>query len=109
MALTTIVVGCDLSAPGDLAVDRACELALAHRASLILVHAQHDAGEGNAGDPALLEKIGEVSAAVRVEAARHLADRLALIQARGIAAEVASRPGPAGEVVAAIASERWPI
>jgi len=106
MPLTTIVAGCDLSVPGDLAVDRACEVALAHGAHLILVHAQDDAGEGNTGDPALLAKIGEVTAAVRVEAARHLADRLALIQARGITAEVASRPGPAGELVAAIASER---
>jgi len=101
----TIVAGCDLSAPSDLAVDRAVELALGHGARLVLVHAQHDAAEADAGDPELLETIGEVTAAVRVEAARHLADRLALIQKRGVAAEVASRPGPPGEVLAAIAIE----
>lgn len=105
MPLATIVAGCDLSVPGDLAVDRAVELALAHGARLVLVHAQHDAAEDHAGDPAVLEKLGEVAAAVHVEAARHLADRLALIQARGVAAEVASRPGPPGEIVAAIAEE----
>jgi nucleotide-binding universal stress UspA family protein len=104
MPLATIVAGCDLSVPGDLAVDRAVELAVAHGARLVLVHAQDDGTEA-AGDPALLEKIGEVSQAIRVEAARHLADRLAAIQARGVAAEVASRPGPAGEIVAAVAAE----
>ena len=83
--IATIVAGCDLSAPSDLAVDRAVELALGHGARLVLVHAQHDAAEADAGDPELLETIGEVTAAVRVEAARHLADRLALIQKRGVA------------------------
>ena len=42
MALTTIVVGCDLSPPSDAALDRAAALAAAHRARLVLVHALAD-------------------------------------------------------------------
>ena len=42
MALTTIVVGCDLSQGSDVALDRAIQLAEQHRAKIIVVHAQAD-------------------------------------------------------------------
>lgn len=106
MALTTLLVGCDLSDGSDVALERAIQLASQHRARLILVHAQSDDAPMVDVDNEMLKQLGEVSAAVRVEEARELADRLVRIQAMGLEAEVISRIGPPGEVLAAAAIER---
>jgi nucleotide-binding universal stress UspA family protein len=106
MALTTILVGCDLSDGSDSALDRAIALAEQHRAKIILVHAQADDAPVEHVDSEMLKRLGEVSAAMQVEEARGLADRLVKIQARGLTAEVISRIGPPGEVLAAAATER---
>lgn len=105
MALTTIVVGCDLSGPSDISIDRAVALAELHEARIVLVHAQANDAPIAEVDNEMLEKLGEVSAAVRVEEARQLADRLAAIQARGIRTEIVSRVGPADEVLTAASIE----
>ena len=105
MQLTTIVVGVDLSVPSEQAVDRAAALAQLHGAKLVLVHGQADDAPIPNTDSAMLEQLGEVSAAVRVEEARRLADRAAQLEAKGLSVEVASRVGPPGEVVAQVASE----
>ncbi|MDQ3295418.1 MAG: universal stress protein [Myxococcota bacterium] len=105
MALTSIIVGCDLSGPSDQALDRALAIAELHRATLVLVHAQpNDAPIGEV-DNEMLAQLGAVSAAVRVEEARQLADRLTAIQARGIRTELVSRVGPPDEVLIAAALE----
>ena len=106
MAITTIVAGCDLSGPSDQALDRAIAIAEQHHAKLVLVHAQASDAPIAEVDSAMLEQLGEVSAAVRVEEARQLADRLAMSEARGIHTEVVSRIGPADEVLAAVALEQ---
>jgi nucleotide-binding universal stress UspA family protein len=105
MALTTIVVGCDLSSSSDLALERAIALAEMHKARIVLVNAQANDAPIAEVDNKMLEQLGEVSAAVRVEEARQLADRLALIQARGVATEIVSRVGPADEIIIAAATE----
>jgi nucleotide-binding universal stress UspA family protein len=105
MAMTTIVVGTDLSGPSDIALDRAVALAELHKARLVLVHAQaNDAPVGEV-DNEMLEQLGEVSAAVRAEEARQLADRLGAIQARGLRTELVSRVGPPDEVLTAVSIE----
>lgn len=105
MALTSIVVGCDLSGPSDLALDRAVAIAELHKAQIVLVHAQpNDAPVGDV-DNEMLERLGEVSAAVRAEEARQLADRLAAIQARGVRTDIVSRVGPPDEVLTAASLE----
>lgn len=105
MALTSIVVGCDLSGPSDLALDRAVALAELHKARIVLVNAQaNDAPVGEV-DNQMLEQLGEVSAAVRAEEARQLADRLAAIEARGVRTEIVSRVGPADEILTAASIE----
>lgn len=108
MALTTILVGVDLSASADQALERAIGLAELHGARLVLVHAQpNDVAASEVGDVdnAMLEQLGEVSAAVRVEEARQLADRLAAIQARGLRVDLISRIGPPDEVLTAASLE----
>ena len=105
MALTTILVGCDLSDGSDIALDRAIQLAEQHRASIILVHAQADDAPIEHVDNAMLEQLGEVSAAVRVAEARELASRLGTVQQRGLAAEVISRAGTPADVLVAVAAE----
>ncbi|CAN5681566.1 hypothetical protein BH11MYX3_BH11MYX3_38740 [soil metagenome] len=106
MAITTILVGCDLSEGSDSAVERAIQLAEQHKAKVILVHAQADDAPVENTDNEMLKQLGEVTAAVRVEEARGLADRMARIQSRGIETDVISRGGPTGEVLAAAAVER---
>ena len=103
--LTTILAGCDLSGPSDQALDRAVAIAERHRAKLVLVHAQADDAPIAEVDNAMLEQLGEVSAAVRVEEARQLADRLSAIEARGLRTELVSRIGPPDEVLAGAALE----
>ena len=105
MAITAVVVGCDLSEPSDRALDRALAIAQRHGAKVVLVHAQADDAPIAEVDNAMLEQLGEVSAAVRAEAARQLADRLDLIDKRGIRTEIVSRIGPPDEVLAAAALE----
>ncbi len=105
MTIQTILVGCDLSEGSDHALARAAAIAELHRARLALVHAQADDAPIGGSDNEALKQLGEVSAAVRVEEARQLADRLADLQARGIRAELISRMGPPGEVLASVALE----
>jgi nucleotide-binding universal stress UspA family protein len=104
--ITTILVGCDLSAQSDQALDRAIAIAERHAARVVLVYAQADDAPIAEVDNAMLQQLGEVSAAVHAEAAIQLADRLTAIQARGLRAEVISRIGPPGEILAAAAVEQ---
>ncbi len=106
MALTTIVVGTDLSQPSDHALDRAVALAELNKARLLLVHAQANDAPIAEVDNDMLERLGEVSAAVRAEEARQLGDRLAAIEARGVKIELVSRVGPPDEVLTAVAIEQ---
>jgi len=106
MAITTIIAGVDLSVPSDHAVERAVAIALKHGAELVLVHAQADDAPIAEVDNAMLEQLGEVSAAVRVEEARLLADRMGAIRERGVEVDVVSRVGAPGEILAAVAVER---
>ena len=105
MALTTILAGCDLSEGSDRALDRAISIAELHKAKVVLVHALADDAPIEDVDNELLAQLGEVSAAVHAAEAQQLADRLALVLARGLRAEVISRVGPPGEVIAAVAVE----
>lgn len=106
MSLFNILVGLDLSEGSDLALDRAIALAEQFDAKLILVHAQADDAPLEEVDNEMLKQLGEVSAAVRVEEARQLADRLDKINARGLTAEVVSRVGPPSEIITTAADER---
>jgi nucleotide-binding universal stress UspA family protein len=105
MGLTTIIAGCDLSVASDNALERAIGLAELHRAKLVLVHAQASEAPIAEVDSAILEQIGEVSAAIRAEEAGRLAGKLVEIQGLGIRAAVISRVGPPDEVLAAAARD----
>jgi nucleotide-binding universal stress UspA family protein len=106
MAITTILVGVDFSGGSDQALERAIAIALQNHATVVLVHAQADDAPIAEVDNAMLQQLGEVSAAVRIEEARLLADRLDEIRGAGLDAEVVSRIGPPGEILAAAAAER---
>lgn len=106
MPLTTILAGCDLSNHADQALDRAIAIAELSGAKVVVVHAQADDAPIAEVDNAMLEQLGEVSTALRHEEATQLAERVATIQARGLRAEVVSRVGPPGEILAALAVER---
>src|SRR6185436_6152471 len=107
MALTTILVGCDLSPASDVSLDRAVAIAAQHGAGIVLVHAQAEEDAPHAAiDPATLQQLGEVSAAVRAADAVALADRMAQVEARGVAVELISRIGPPDEVLAHASVER---
>src|SRR5262249_54659985 len=106
MAITTILAGVDFSTGSDHALERAIAIALQNHARVVLVHAQADDAPIAEVDNAMLEQLGEVSAAARVEEARLLADKLDEIRAAGLDTEVVSRIGPPGEVMAAAAAER---
>ena len=105
MSVSTIVAGYDLSPVSDAALDRAVGLAAAYHAKLVIVHALADDAPIDRTNNELVDKLGEVSAVIRAQEAVRIADRLAAIQATGITAEVASRGGPPGEVLAAMALE----
>jgi nucleotide-binding universal stress UspA family protein len=105
MGLTTIIAGCDLSGPGDEALDRAIGIALRHRAKIVLVHAQASEAVRSEVDSALLAQLGEMSAAIRAEEARRLADKLAELGRLGLPAAVISRLGPPDEVLASAAHD----
>ena len=104
--IATIVTGVDLSAPSEQAVARAAGLALLHGAKLVLVNAlADDAPIENVGND-LLQQIGEVTAAMRAEVAKRLAERLTALRESGVDAELVSITGPPGEVVGQVAKER---
>ena len=105
MGLTTIIAGCDLSAASDQALERAIGLAALHHAQLVLVHAQATEPAMAEVDHAMLQQIGEVSAAIRAEEAGRLAGKLVEIQALGVRAKVISRLGPPDEVLAGVAHD----
>ncbi|MGE5180985.1 MAG: universal stress protein [Acidobacteriota bacterium] len=106
MKLTTIIAGVDLSTPSDQALERAAALAQLHGAKLVIVHAQTDDVPIEHVGNEMLEQLGRVSEAMRVEEARQLAERQDRFVERGIACEIVGRAGPAGEVVAQVAKER---
>jgi nucleotide-binding universal stress UspA family protein len=105
MALTTIIAGCDLSASSDQALERAIALAELHRAKIVLVNAQTDEVSPPEANNAVLEQLGEVSAAIRAKEAVQLADKLSEIQALGLRASVISRIGAPDEVLASAAHD----
>ena len=112
MAITTILVGCDLSVHSDHALERAIAIAELHRAKIVLVHARADEASGaasgerpDAPTSALIEQLGEVAAAVHAAEAIRLADKLAEIQARGLVASVVSRIGAPDEVLTGAADD----
>jgi nucleotide-binding universal stress UspA family protein len=105
MALTTIIAGCDLSAPSDHALERAIAIAELHGAKIVLVHAQSDGALSGATDSELLTQLGEVSAAVHAAEALRLAEKLAEIRARGLVASMISRVGPPDEVLTTAAHD----
>lgn len=108
MTITTIIAGYDLSNPSEQAVERAVALAAFHKARLLLVHGQSDDAPKAAARESqnlIVAQLEEVSAAVRTEEARLLADKLAAIEARGVTAELISRAGPADELLASTAED----
>lgn len=105
MAIKTILVGCDLSDGSDQALDRAIPIAEQHGARIVLVHAQADDAPIAEVNNDVLEQLGEVSAAIRVEEARELAQRMANIVARGLPTDIISRIGPPGEILSKAAGE----
>ena len=106
MTITTVVAGVDLSVPSDQALDRATALAELHHAKLVVVHAQAEDGPIPNVSNDVLKQLGEVSAAVRAEETRRLAERVQKIQTRGVVVELVSASGAPGEVVAQTAIER---
>src|SRR5690606_26590483 len=104
--LTTIVAGVDLSEPSLQALERAAALAQLHGAQLVMVNAQADDAPIENVDNAVLEQLGQVSAAVRAEEARRLAAKVDEITARGITVELVTRAGAPGELISEIARER---
>jgi nucleotide-binding universal stress UspA family protein len=106
MKLTTILAGADVSLPSDQAIDRATALALKHGAKLVIVHAQATDGAVEGATKDVVKQLGEVTAAMKLELARRLDERLRTVRALGVDAEVMSPTGAPGEVVAQIARER---
>ncbi len=106
MTLSVIVAGVDLSAPSDCATQRAASLALTHHAKLVLVHATSDDAPIEHADPSVLEQLGEVTAAMRAEVARRLADHVIAIRERGVDVDLVSPEGAPGEVVPQVARDR---
>lgn len=106
MALSTILVGCDLSPCSEQALDRAVAIAAQSGALIVLVHAQEDDTPHAQIDTEAMKQLGEVSAAVRAVEARAIADRMAQIEAGGVRTDLVSRIGPADEIIAQAAEER---
>lgn len=106
MKLASVLVGCDLSPASDQALDRAVGIAALHGAKILLVHAQADDTPPTEIDREVQQQLGEVSAAVRAHEARGLADRMAKIEARGLAVDLISRLGPPEEVISQAAADR---
>jgi len=106
VGLDTIVAGIDLSVPSEQALERAAALAQHHGATLVMVHAQADDAPIEHVDNDVLEQLGEVSAAVRVEEAKRLAEKVQHLTKLGVSVELVSRTGAPGEVISEIAKER---
>src|SRR5262249_39880038 len=106
VGLTTIVAGIDLSVPSEHALERAAALAQHNGARLLMVHAQADDAPIENVDNEVLKQLGEVSAAVRAEESRRLAEHVQLLRGRGVAVELISRTGPPAEVVSEVAKEQ---
>ena len=106
MTLTTILAGADASVPSDQAIDRAAALAAKHGAKLVLVHAVANDTVVEEVDNEMVLQLGAVSAAMRAEVAKRLAEKLATLRAQGIDAELATPVGAPGEVVAQLAKQR---
>ena len=104
--MNSIVVGVDLSAPSDQALERASALAQLHGATLVLVHAQADDAPIEHVGNDMLEQLGRVSEAIRIEEAKGLAERKDRLEKTGIVVDLVGRAGPPGEVVAQVAKER---
>ncbi|HVK82964.1 MAG TPA: universal stress protein [Kofleriaceae bacterium] len=105
-ALSTILVGCDLSEGSDHALARAIGIAKQHQAKLYLVHAQtEEPGPEAETENEVARQLGEVSAALRAEEARQIAERFDRVQAAGVTTEIKTRVGPPGEVLAELAVE----
>ncbi len=104
--IARIILGCDLSAQSDAAMERAIGLALHHRASIALVHAHGSDVPIPHTDNAIVEQLETASAAVRAAETKGLAGKLAVIRAAGVTCEIDARVGAPGEVLAAVASER---
>jgi len=100
-----IVVGVDLSVPSDQALERAAAIAQLNGAALILVHAQADDAQIENVDNEVVKQLGEVSAAVRAEETRRLAERMDQLQARGIQTSIVGRGGSPGDVISDVAKE----
>ena len=106
--LHTIIVGCDLSAPSDAAIERAIGIALPHHATIVLVHVHAtgvDVPISEIGN-AMAARLGEASEAVRAGEVAKLQARHAGLAALGLTIEVVVRSGPAGEVLGQVAAER---
>ncbi len=106
MKLTTILVGADVSIPSDQAIDRAAALALHHGAKLVIVHAQANDGTVDGATHEVVKSMNEVTAAMKIEVAKRLDERLRTVRALGVDADVLSPTGAPGETVAQIARER---
>jgi nucleotide-binding universal stress UspA family protein len=106
MKLTTIVAGVDLSVPSNHALYRAATLALEHHAKLVMVHATTDEPAPEHADEIVLRQLGEVTAAMRIEITRRLADHVIELRARGVDVELVSPEGPPGELVTKVAHDR---
>ncbi len=104
--ITTVVAGVDLSVPSEQALDRAAAIAQLNSAHLIMVNAQADDAPVQHVDNAVLEQLGEVSAAVRAEEARRLIAKVQQLQALGVDVELINQAGSPGEVISQIALER---
>ncbi|MEO6772499.1 MAG: universal stress protein [Kofleriaceae bacterium] len=100
--LTTILAGADISVPSDQAIDRAAALAARHGAKLILVHAVAAELSIDA-DKEVVQQLGEVTAAMQVEVARRLSEKIEELRAQGLDTELETPRGPPGEAVAQIA------
>jgi nucleotide-binding universal stress UspA family protein len=108
MALTTILIGCDLSASSEQAVEAAVNLAKhqAAPAKLVLVHAQGSDAPIPDANNELVAQLGEVTAAIRTADALRISALVTSIEARGVVVDVVSRIGPPAEILAAVAVER---
>jgi nucleotide-binding universal stress UspA family protein len=104
--ITTVVAGIDLSVPSEQALDRAAAIAQLNSAHLIMVNAQADDAPVQHVDNAVLEQLGEVSAAVRAEEARRLSAKVLQLQALGVDVELINQAGSPGEVISQVALER---
>ncbi|MDX2088557.1 MAG: universal stress protein [Kofleriaceae bacterium] len=106
MAISTILVGCDFSEGSDQALTRAIGIAKQQPSvKIYLVHAQADDAPVEDTENEMLKQLGEVSAALRAEEARQVAERFDRVRAAGISAEIKTRVGPPGEVLAELAVE----